>query len=279
MPNVHDETDGGNVTVNAPPQEKLSAPVQGAIDFTKGQAIGATKGAASLIPERYAPTSWSEYAKSPGQGGAEGVGETMGYEGARIAPSFLVSPALKGWEALTGIPSFTEAVGTTAMRAFKAGTPAYQWAMRGGKAIARTAEGMMGGALEAGIQNENENDPWKFGKAIATGTVEGGISSGAFNMGRMAFEAMPPALQSRIASGALGLTVAGGGFMLWDTAGHHHYVPWHMLYLGAAPLLGIAKGVSRLPPAVVGAGYQSMAHGGARSPNPDQQDERIAPEQ
>lgn len=274
---------GGDITVNAPPAERLSAPVQTGIDFTKGQFIGDVKGAASLIPERYAPKSWSEYAKSPSQGGAEGVGEALGYQGTRIAPAFLVSPAVKGFNALTkmitGIqPSFTETLGSTAMRAFGAGSPAYRGAISGIKAVARTAEGAMGGGLEAGIQNENEQDPWKFGRAVATGTIEGGISSGAFNMGRMGYELLPPAWKKGVASGALGLTVTGGGLLLWDTATHHHYIPWHALYMAASPLLGMAKGISRVPPAVVGATYQNLAHGGARSPSPESQD-RIAPEQ
>lgn len=297
MPIVHNEDEdpsGGNVTVNAPSQWSPFA--QGAGNLAKGLAVGAGKGFAGMVPETVynwvgAPgaeiKSWSSSPGDPNsqiERGAEWVGDV----GANVAPWFAMPEVRLGGLAAEGLGNLAlnwrraqqakamasayspaqvakaaQAGQKTFQRLMGTGVPGTGIVPKVGSMIDKSATGAIAGGITSAIQNESETDPWTFARNVAHGAVEGGAMSGVFAAGRMGFEALPPHVQSLIKQGTIGMTVGGSGLMLINKAGGHHWVPWHMLSTLAYPLLETAKGVTKLPPAVVGAGQAWITqHGG-----------------
>jgi hypothetical protein len=225
--------------------DEYSPPVQGALNFGKGLGYGAAKGVASMIPESIEGKGWKDWSGSPGDptSQAEQWGETGGDIAANVAP-FMLVPEL--------------GVGTKlGQLAAKVGPRAATWATRAGRAIEDTAKGAFGGGSEAAVHNEEVKDPNQFIDRTKRGAVEGGVSSATLAAGRMAYEALTPAMKHLLHAGA----TVGGGVLAIDRAGGHHWIP-HWLAYGLGGLVGgTAAAASKLKPAVAGAGYERALQG------------------
>jgi hypothetical protein len=244
----------------------FSPPVEGGINLVKGLGKGAAKGVAGMIPESIEGKNWKDWSSSPGEGGAESVGEWVGDAGANIAP-FFIAPELgiaaKGGELLSN-------AALAARTAGKIGQGTYKVASRLGRGAMKTLGdigwGATGGAVQAGLHNEEAKTPEQFGDATKRGGVEGGVTAAEFRVGRLAYEALPQGIKHLIQAGALGVTAGGIGLSVWDRLGRHHYIPYHLLSSLAAPVLGVAAGATKLPSAVVGAGAERLAQGAGYEP-------------
>jgi hypothetical protein len=221
-----------------PGDDSYPAPIEGALNLGKGVVKGLGKGAASMVPESIEGKTIKDWSSSPGDpnSAAERWGETGGDVAANVAP-FLLTPEL-------GVAS---KLGTLAA---KVGPRIGTWGARAGRMIENTALGAFGGGSDAALHNEEAKTPEEFGRKVKRGAVEGGTTSAAFAAGRLAYEALSPALKHLIKMGA----VAGGGLAVFDEMGGRHYIPHWMIYGLGAPLAEQAAKVTKLPPAVVGAG-------------------------
>jgi hypothetical protein len=252
---------------------ELSPWVQAPIDYMKGQFVGAGKAAAGIIPESIAPKAVHDFATSPGDPNsmAERAGESVGDFGASVLPGYF----MPGW-------GIAEKLGNVALRARSAGNIAqkgYGRALKAAKWLEGTVQGTEAGALEAKKQTKTPEE------AIANterGAVTGGMAAAELAAGKLAFEAMPPWAQKLSTATGLGVTAAGGGALLWDKLGHHHFVPYHILSALAAPLLGLAGAATRVNPGIVGAASERAGQlsgyepGGSAPADTGPQDEIIS---
>jgi hypothetical protein len=235
--------------------------VEGGINLVKGFGKGIGKGVTGMIPESIEGKGIKDWSSSPGEGGAESVGEWTGDAAANIAP-FFVAPELgiaaKGGELISN-------AALAARTAGRIGQTGYKAISRLGRGAAKTLGSMGWGAAsgetEALLHNEEEKDPEEFAKRGARGAAEGGVTSAEFTAGRLAYEALPPAVKHLAQIGAFASTATGAGMLVWDKLGHHHYIPYHLLSAFAAPVLGLASGATKLPPAVAGAAAERAAQG------------------
>jgi hypothetical protein len=244
-----------------------SPAVEGGINLVKGFGKGAAKGVAGMIPESIEGKDWKDWSSSPGQGGAESVGEYGGDITANIAPFFLAPElgiAAKGGELIGNAALAARTAGKIGQKAYGAAT---KWGPKAVKAIVGTGAGTAAGAVEGAVHNEDVKDPKQFADATKRGAVEGGVTTAEFMAGRLAYEALPPALKHMVQAGALTTTAAGIGMSVWDRLGHHHFIPYHFLYSLAAPILGMARGATKLPPSVIGAGAERTAQGAGYEPS------------
>lgn len=237
--------------------------VEGALNFGKGLGVGAAKGVASMIPESIEGKSWKDWSSSQGDPAsmAERAGEWTGDIAANVAP-FFAAPEL-GIAAKAG--ELTNMAALSARTAGRIGQGAYKTvtglAPRVAKFFGGSAQGAAAGAAEAALHNEEQKDPNKFTDATKRGAVEGGVTATTFMAGRLAYEALPPAVKHLVHMGAMAGAVGGAGLAVIDRLGHHHWIPWHMLYGLAAPLTGALAGATKLPPAVVGATTERIGQG------------------
>lgn len=281
MPNIHDETKddpaGGDITVNAPSQ--LSPWAQGGVDLVEGAGRGIAKGVAGMIPESVEGKPWKDWASKyePGSSQAEQWGEWGGDVGANIAPFFAGGPILEGVSQATKIPRFAEALNMLALRARTGGLigqKGYKVAQAAGKTGQAAGEGAAGGAAEAAIHSENEKDPKKVGGNIKAGTTEGATTAAEATILRLGYEVLPNQIKNMVNTGALGLSVLGGGLLLRDKIGHGHWIPWHAIYSAAYPLYEMGKRALKLPPAAIGAGAERIREKMHPDSKPDE-DERV----
>lgn len=276
MPVVHDENDE-----KAADSEQPYLPgVGGVLSFGKGLGVGAAKGVAGMIPEAVEGKSWKDWSSSEGDptSMAERAGEWGGDIAANVAP-FFVAPELgiaaKAGELTNMAALAARTAGRIGQGTYKAVTAA---APRVAKFIGGTGWGAGAGATEAALHNEEQKDPKKFTDATKRGAVEGGVTSAEFMAGRLAYEALPANVKHLLHMGAMATTVGGAGIAVFDRLGHHHWIPWHMLYGLAAPLTATVAGATKLPPAVVGAGAERTAQGlgyeptGPKPTKPDEGD-------
>jgi hypothetical protein len=225
--------------------DQYSPPVQGVLNFGKGVVKGVGKGVASFIPESIEGKSWKDWSGTPGDptSQAEQWGETGGDVVANVAP-FMLVPELGAGVKLGQL-------------AAKVGPRAATWATRAGRMIEDTAKGAFGGGGEAALHNEETKDVNQVIDRTKRGAVEGGTSAATLAAGRMAYEALTPAMKHLLHAGA----TVGGGVLAIDRAGGHHWIP-HWLAYGLGGLVGgTAAAASKLKPAVAGAGYERALQG------------------
>jgi hypothetical protein len=264
MPVVHDENDEKAVEASQP----YLPGVEGTLNFGKGLGVGAAKGVAGMIPASVEGQSWKDWAASEGDptSMAERAGEWTGDVAANVAP-FFVAPEL-GIAAKAGELANMAALG--ARTAGRIGQGAYKAATTVAPRVARfiggSATGAATGAAEAALHNEEQKDPNKFTDATKRGAVTGGVTATEFMAGRLAYEALPPAVKHLIQMGAMATTVGGAGLAVFDRLGHHHWIPYHLLYGLAAPAVATVGATTKLPPAVVGAGAERISQGLAYEP-------------
>lgn len=262
---------------------ELSPWVQAPIDYMKGQFVGAGKAAAGMIPESIAPKAVSDFAKSPADPNSmsEQLGEGIGNFGANVAP-FIYAPGF-------GIESaVSRTLGNLALAqrtAGNIGSKVYGAATKYGPKLGRWLEGTVKGTEGGAVEAQKATD--KPEQAITNaerGAVTGGWTAAEFTAGRLAYEALPPTAKKIVGGLGLTATAGGAGMMLFDHLGHHHWVPYHLLYSLAGPMMGVAAGVSKLPPGVVGAASERAGQlsgyepGGSQAPAEQGSDDELAPQ-
>lgn len=246
----------------------FSPGVEGGINLVKGLGYGVAKGVTGMIPESIEGKTVKDWSSSPGDPNSvmERGGEMAGDFGANVAP-FFIAPELgiaaKGGELLSNATLAARTAGKIGQKTYGAVSKFGRGAM---KTLGAAGWGAAGGETEALVHNEEEKDPNKFAKSGARGAVEGGVTGAEFMAGRLAYEALPQGVKHLIHAGALATTAGGIGLSVWDRLGHHHFIPYHLLSSLAAPFLGMAAGVTKLPPAVVGAGAERAAQGAGYEP-------------
>lgn len=240
--------------------------VEGGINLVKGFGKGIGKGVTGMIPESIEGKGIKDWSSSPGEGGAESVGEWGGDITANVAP-FFIAPELgiaaKGGELISNAALAARTAGRIGQTAYKAIGGLGRGAA---KTLGSMGWGAASGETQALLHNEEAKDPKEFAKRGARGAVEGGVTSAEFTAGRLAYEALPPAVKHLAQIGAFATTATGAGMLVWDKLGHHHYIPYHLLSAFAAPILGMAAGATKLPPAVAGALGERAAQGAGYEP-------------
>jgi hypothetical protein len=240
--------------------------VEGGIGFVKGLGFGIGKGVTGMIPESIEGKTVKDWSSSPGEGGAESAGEWTGDAAANIAP-FFIAPELgiaaKGGELISNAALAARTAGKIGQTGYKAISRFGRGAM---KTLGSAGWGAASGEAEGMLHNEEAKTPEEFAVNSGRGAVEGGVTSAQFTAGRLAYEALPPAVKRMAQIGAFGATATGAGMLVWDQLGHHHYIPYHLFSALTAPVLGLASGATKLRPAIVGAAAERAAQGAGYEP-------------